>query len=96
MLTRVVTNLEQNGFLLELTKECTGALASLQSVLDGQMSLAITNKALANPADVSSVTCSETCTSSSLSVGNIEWQSNNSQEVPDIVPTLVEVGPAPR
>jgi hypothetical protein len=35
VLTRVVTTLDQNGYIFELTKQCSGALASLQSLLDG-------------------------------------------------------------
>ena len=79
---------------------CPNAMANLQETIDSQLALGITNKPLANPVDVSSATCNEVCTSSSFIVGDINWQSGNSQEEAPAPPEpereLIEVGVAPR
>ena len=107
-LTRVVSVLSQSNKTITITKNCPTALAAFTTLLqNNNVALAITNKPLADPSIVSSVTCSETCTSSSLTVGSLSWSSNDAVEdepapepepepQPEPQPELVTLGVAPR
>ena len=80
-LTRVVSTLTQNGREIIMNKDCPPALAAFTTLLqNNNVALAITNKPLSDPSIVSSVTCSETCTSSSFTVGSLSWSSNDAVE----------------